>query len=695
MSNALDQYKTFMQALFAPSDTVCFTYIKEGSVHQEFVRAENTFTPSCFKLLQDNNETFNVYVGMNPFKPELVGQSVGRTKDNVAEVKRLFADADENGAAVLEKIQASTVTPPPNVILESSPGKFQFMWNVSGLTKETAEPLLKALAEQFDTDPAVAEIARVLRVPGLKNRKYPEAPEVKIVGDIDNGIYDYRAEFSLTVKETTAQKDVVRRDGNEQIPHGSMHPALLQELGHLRGRGYDLAAAEKALVAWAEINCAPPVDFDKVRQMVRSSKDWQQGEPLGGDLVLNQAPKIGLATTPEELEAVKALAEKQAAEAAEANKITPEMLEKEFPSYDGQEAKDLPMLIEDFMPEGVTFFGSLPGTGKTWCGLSVTKALTTGEALWNVFPVKEQVAVLYLIPEASDASFKRRLKKLSITQDKTLFRFRTISQGQTRPLNDRMTVAVVQQLSDNGRRKVLVIVDTAVRFLRADDENKSMENSLVADSEMLRANGASVLFQHHSPKASKEAAELTLENVLRGTGDFGAMADAVYGLRRDDSLYAYGEGPEELEVVCVKARDMENSPLPFRLALSRRPKVGEPSRPVSVIDETGNLQYIGHDSLKEKQAKLLSLTLAADPFTSHKELTQVLKMKRDGVKDFCKLHGWHQVPETVFGADGEPEKTARGTDKKRFRWTQQITLGKAEQEGEPGEIGEEITVSLG
>jgi hypothetical protein len=495
MSNAFDQYQVFVKALFAPEDTVCFAFIKEENgkkeIWHDFVPANRAFAQDYFGTLENVNKTFNIYVAMNPFKPDLVGKHDGRTKDNVATVKRLYADADKNGAAVLERIKASTITPPPNVILESSPGKFQFMWNVGRLTRETAEDLLKAIAQEFDTDPAVAEIARVLRVPGLKNHKYPETPDVKVVGDIDCSFYD-RADFFLSkVKETVTQKTEAPRDTNSQIPHGFMHPALLAELGHLRGHGYDLAAAEKALMAWAEINCASPVDFDKVRQMVHSSKDWEQGKPLGDDLLLTQAPKIGLATTPEELEAVKALAEKQAAEAAEANKITPEMLEKEFPSYDGQEAKDLPMLIEDFMPEGVAFFGSLPGTGKTWCGLSVTKALTTGEALWNVFPVKEQVAVLYLIPEASDASFKRRLKKLSITQDKSLFRYRTISQGQTRPLNDRMTLAMVQQLSDNGPRKVLVIVDTAVRFLRADDENKSMENSLVADSEMLRANGAS------------------------------------------------------------------------------------------------------------------------------------------------------------------------------------------------------------
>src|SRR5215469_750025 len=85
--------------------------------------------------------------------------------------------------------------------------------------------------------------------------------------------------------------------------------------------------------------------------------------------------------------------------------ITPELLEQEFPAFDGQIPPELPVLITDFLPEGNLFFGSLAGTIKTWASLSIAKALTTGTPLWGVFEVPEKVAVLYLIPEAADADF--------------------------------------------------------------------------------------------------------------------------------------------------------------------------------------------------------------------------------------------------------------------------------------------------
>jgi hypothetical protein len=229
---------------------------------------------------------------------------------------------------------------------------------------------------------------------------------------------------------------------------------------------------------------------------------------------------------------------------------------------------------------------------------------------------------------------------------------------------------MIQQLG--ATRDVLVIVDTAVRFFRGGDENAAKENNLVQDSDMLRSLGANVLFLHHSPKATKEAAELTLENALRGTGDFGAMADFVYAFRRDEKLFAQGEGPEEIEVVCVKPRDFE-PPLPFRLALKRKAKNGEPGPIVSVIDQTGDLVYIGNAAVKDDQSKMLASIFRDNPLISFNDLVIMLKMKRELVRAFCKRNGgWKQVEEVFAGSKGRAGK--------RKRWTQSLVMeGQVEQ----------------
>jgi AAA domain/RepB DNA-primase from phage plasmid len=636
-------YQNFLRALYSASDVVAFAFIDhKGRVEHEFVQASSAQTKDYFDKLKVLNQTFSIFAGMNPFNPELVGQTKGRTKDNVAAVKRVYVDIDENGAQAAENILKSGKVPQPTAVLESSPGKFQLIWNVDGFTRETAEPLMTAMAAEFQTDPAVADTARVLRVPGFRNLKYVDAPAVKLVSIDPKARYDqsaFRIEFKPNEKTEATPKQE-----RPLIPHGQIHLWLVKRAGVLRESGLTPEEIEPILLRMAYAECELPLDDSKIRQVARSMTNYKQGQDKS--LLLTQ----GLDNTPAE--------------------ITPELLDKEFPAYDGTEPDELPMLIEGFMPKGVGFFGSLSGTGKTWCGLSIAKALTSGMPLWGMFPLKRKAAVLYLVPEASDASFKRRLGKMRISQDKHLFRYRTITQGITRPLSDPITVAMIQQLG--ATRDVLVIVDTAVRFFRGGDENAAKENNLVHDSDMLRSIGANVLFLHHSPKATKDAAELTLENALRGTGDFGAMADFVYAFRRDEKLSAQGEGPEEIEVVCVKPRDFE-PPLPFRLQLRRKAKHGEPGPIVSVIDQVGDLAYVGHAAVKDDHSKMLAAVFHDNPFISFNDLVNLLKMKRELVRGFCKRNGgWKQVEE--------PAQGARGKTITRKRWTKGLLLaGQTEQ----------------
>jgi len=65
---------------------------------------------------------------------------------------------------------------------------------------------------------------------------------------------------------------------------------------------------------------------------------------------------------------------------------------------------------------------------------------------------------------------------------------------------------------------------------------------------------------------------MTLENMLRGTSDFGAMCDQAYGLRVDEHLYNRGAGPLEIELVNLKNRERLGGLTSVRLAASyKRP----------------------------------------------------------------------------------------------------------------------------
>jgi hypothetical protein len=295
------------------------------------------------------------------------------------------------------------------------------------------------------------------------------------------------------------------------------------------------------------------------------------------------------------------------------------------------------MLIRNFLPEGTTFVGALPGEGKTLLGLSIAKALTTGKNFLNQhdFAVPGIVPVLYLIPESGGRAFRKRCLTFQIPDDPKLFLARTISEGGTLLLNNPWVLEAVKQM------KPVVILDTLIRFSEADDENQASQNKqMVDDIIRLRQGGAAaVIGMHHATKAMREKG-MSLETALRGTGDIAASADAVYGMLRDERLYANGTGPNEVDVACLKPRDFE-PPKPFRIAASEKAEDVITGMPlvVSAIDRLHDFHFVPDRikaaNLEQKIAELV----AQDPNVSRKILVDETGVSEWEVRQALKRLG--------------------------------------------------------
>lgn len=466
-------------------------------------------------------------------------------------------------------------------------------------------------------------------------------------------------------------------EAHSEVHEGGRNDYLASRAGKLRNAGASYETILAELQRFNERDCKPWLDDVEVEAIAKSYSRYPEGQ-VGRTLKMGGAAETAPPTLTEE-----------------------EMVEKlnqEFPAWDGQAELSVPMLVEGFMPEGVSFFGAYAGTIKTFVALSVVKALTTGEPLWGVFPVKEKVAVLYLTPEVSKAAFKPRLLKMGIVQDKGLFRYRTLSEGVTRLFDDPLVVEMVRRMGKD--KKVLVVADTAIRFMqmkKGRDENNSMENSLQEDSQVLRAleketgNSISFLFIHHSTKALNAAGEMTLENVLRGTGDFSAMADTVYGFRTDHKLRDGGAGPTEVDVVNLKPKDFE-PPAPFRLGLYRTPREGEGNRPISLIDTTGDMLYIDNQSSKEGKEKRFVDLIVGQPNISMRDVAEALRMRPEEVKPLGKKLGWKQEMKGVWNPDGTPALSARGKQKTASIWVRILPLPNSP--GMVGKVTEFLRITL-
>ena len=140
-----------------------------GETIQRITSAQKASSPEFQAWLRYKNANgSDIYVGMNPLRQD----ASTRTKEDIESIRHVYLDLDHRGTEALESVENSSAIPKPNYVLTSSPGKFQVVWKVEGMSLEEAEGLLHAMAREFGGDPAVTDATRVLRLPGFANKKY-------------------------------------------------------------------------------------------------------------------------------------------------------------------------------------------------------------------------------------------------------------------------------------------------------------------------------------------------------------------------------------------------------------------------------------------------------------------------------------------------------------------------------------------
>jgi P4 family phage/plasmid primase-like protien len=185
----------YLRSLYEPGDWLDCKLIhetrkytdKNGIIKAEtrdnFQSLEQLLQPATLDQIVDlQNDGWHVYITMNAF----INGVTRRLKKNVAAIRTVYVEFDENGEAGLDKIDADVkagLVPEPHFILESSPGKYYVIWRVTGFDVRTQEALNRALVQRYGSDPQSVDASRVLRLPGSYNIKsrYNPKPRVEIV----------------------------------------------------------------------------------------------------------------------------------------------------------------------------------------------------------------------------------------------------------------------------------------------------------------------------------------------------------------------------------------------------------------------------------------------------------------------------------------------------------------------------------
>ena len=300
-------------------------------------------------------------------------------------------------------------------------------------------------------------------------------------------------------------------------------------------------------------------------------------------------------------------------------------------------------IIQNVLPYGVTELTGMPKGGKSFVALSWVKAITTGQPwLGRVgFEVPEVMPCLWLAAESGDSSLKMRCKKFGITEDKSLFIARTLTQGMLE-LNDLKIEKLVKAMHP------CVVLETLVRFGDGEDENNAKEAAIISKLifKLLSWGAKGVFALHHSRKDLK-LNNYSLENASRGSGEYLAMTDAIWTIIRDEKLYHTGEGVNEI-VIAGWGRDF--NPYPMRLSLTRKAPADLPPTVVtfapgliSVIDDTKDLGWVD----KPTQATAVAVSdeelqdiVTADRSISVRALADKTGLEASWVSRKLKKLGW-------------------------------------------------------
>lgn len=251
------------------------------------------------------------------------GDLKGRTKANVVGLRALFIDDDGKGAqpVVFTEVGVAPFTSlAPSWSVESSPGKWHHYFGLKpGEPVDQFTPAQAALAQRFNTDPAVKDISRVMRLPGFFHRKNPSSPflvrfvqarpERYTIKEVC-GAYAPPTATDSPSKQTASNVASDRRDRLERarLYVAKVPPAIAGQGGDKTtfalcctlARGFDLTDDEvlEVLQSW-NLQCEPPWGDDELLKKVQNAREYgteEIGARLRGSSGSKKEPKPNLTT---------------------------------------------------------------------------------------------------------------------------------------------------------------------------------------------------------------------------------------------------------------------------------------------------------------------------------------------------------------------------------------------------------------
>jgi len=523
------------------------------------------------------------------------------TKEDCAELWSLYADLDFKRTPepeVLERLARFPI--PPRLVVRSGDGLHPY-WPLRDpfllpADQSEAEAALRRLARHFNGDPAVAETARILRVPGSLNHKYtPPRPVQLTTIDPDTRInLSELLEWLPPDPQPSGERPRTERPPSDRIPEGERNQHLYRMGRALHARGASLAAIRAALRAENEARCAPPLPVDEVDTIAAHVVEQRDREDFTG------------------------------ATSSTKTTDTPRTVAETWPVfYDRLAAHTQPVdLVPGLVPGlGLTVVHGQPRALKTWTLLELACALSTGTPAFGLarFAIPHPQVVWFVTDEDPELVIRDRICALLAGRDRPWPTTLHVSVQRGLRLDDRAwQQAITTYAKTHGVQ--LTIVDP-IRSASAAVDQGPIELAPLRDylRGFMRVTGSAVAIGHHDVKPLAGKTDDRARPQRASGGGMFSIADAPIHLERLD-------GDTSQSVLTPTHYKFSTAPAPALLTLT----ADDASRPTRAV-LTGEDGCAGSSPAAVALQRQVLAYLQVHPNTSGSQLAASLHRKKADV----------------------------------------------------------------
>jgi hypothetical protein len=409
----------------------------------------------------------------------------GQTGKEIVRVRAVFADLD---GSPLGPILACALQ--PHIVVASSPGKWHVYWIVDGLPLAQFAGVQRAIAARFGSDATVADLPRLMRLPGFMHLKgEPFLSRIERLHDApDYSAAQLLAEFPPIAKTATAPAP--REPG-----------AVVEE-----GRHDDMVALARKLVLSGLSGAEATATLATMADAGRWSREMGVGEMARA--VAGAVGKLGTSGFEPVTDPADVFGHGELPPGA--SPISPAPRFKLTPAAELlQTPKPLSWLLRDYLlPGSCSMLVGEPAAGKSLAVIDWAACIALGRP-WRGHRTAPGL-VIYLAGEGQHG-IARRLKAWAVDNRADLTRASIMVSDRGAALNDPAALRDVVQAIDAAALlygpPVLIVSDTLHRNL-AGDENSAKDTAAYFQAiDTLRTRyGAHILTVHHSGHADSQRA---------------------------------------------------------------------------------------------------------------------------------------------------------------------------------------------